>query len=124
MFIHSKNNFCFTPPSCTRNIYMYVKTKLHRLETHTKFEVKSNARKIPEAYRIKGSSCVHLSHCARICAPFAFRVRSPFSVHISFTDFRLPLRHHSLCVCSAFVQPAFTVHSSFALRSVTVQAGK
>ena len=58
--------------------------------------------------------------CACVCAPFAFRVRSSFRVHISFTNLHSAFRHRSRCVRLAFVQRAFIVHSPFAHRSLIV----
>ena len=76
----------------------------------SKFGVKYNARKIPETPNktfIVRSSCIHHSHCAPVCAPFAFWVRSTFSVHISLSNLCSDIIH------SAFVQCAFTVGSPF-----------
>lgn len=42
------------------------------------------------------------SFCVRVCARFAFCVRSLFIVHISFTKLHSQFTHRSLCVRSAF----------------------
>ena len=63
------------------------------------------------------SKCVHCSLKRSRCAQFAFCVRSPITVHISFTKFRSAFTYRS-------VYRSFIVRSAFPDRLLTVQAGK
>ena len=78
-------------------------------------QCKENTRDFSNKTFIVRSSCVHRAFS--VGAPFAFHVRSSFSVHISFTNLRSAFRHRSLCVRSAFVQHPPTVRSPFAHHS-------
>ena len=54
-------------------------------------------------------------------APFAFRVRSSFSVHISFTNLRSAFRHRSFRVRSSCVLRSLIVRSPLKWESKTFQ---
>ena len=84
------------------NSYMYILTK---------FEVKYNAMKIPETFRIKRSSCVHR----------AFIVRSPFTLRSSLRSVRV---QRSLIGQGSHIvhQLAFSFQTSFTLRSLSVRS--
>ena len=78
-------------------------------------------KKRHEALRIDYPSCLDRSLSTRVCAPFAFCVRSPFTVRISFNKFRSAVTHRSLCVRSGFVHRSLSVRSPFNWESRTLQ---
>ena len=93
---HTKLNYCF---DLSRNYQI--------------LSAEENTGGFPNRSFILRSPCVHRSLSARVCAPLAFCIRSPFTVHISFTKF-----------CSAFKHRSLGVRSAFIHRSLTVQVGK
>ena len=95
------------------NSYMYILTK---------FEVKYNAMKIPETFRIKRSSCVHRAFTVHIALAFALRSSSAFAHRSGFTYRSPTCIQRSDIVHSAFAQRSFSVRSPFTHRSLIVRS--
>lgn len=82
-----------------------------------KLESEDNPRVVPNKSVILPSPWVYRSPCAPVCAPFAFCVRSPFTVHSRWTQFRSAFAHRLLTMRSVFAYRSFRVRSPFTHRS-------
>ena len=82
------------------------------IRKYWRLRAEENTQGFPNRSFILRSLCVHRSPCTRICIPFAFCIRSPFTLH---TSFKFVLHSHT--IHSACVQRVFSIRSACAHHS-------